>query len=115
MKILIVDDEQLDLFITKKLLSMQFEVEGFATIQDAASWASSNDFDVLLSDYYLSDGIQAFDVLRAIKAVKDTGFKSFVLSNHIDEQQSAALIAAGFNGVVEKPITIEKFSAALQR
>jgi len=114
-KILIVDDEQLDLFITKKLLSMQFEVEGFAILDDAVKWASQNTFDILLSDYYLADGIQAFEVLKAIKAAKTDSFKSFVLSNHIDEQQTAALLGAGFTGVIDKPITVEKFNEALQR
>lgn len=114
MKILIVDDEQLDLFISKKLLSLKFEVEGFNVLSEAVLWAAKNDFDVLISDYHLNDGIQAFDVLTQIKTVKPQGFKAFVLSNHIDDQQAAELKKAGFNGVVEKPISLDKFNALLE-
>jgi DNA-binding response OmpR family regulator len=53
LKILIVDDEELDLFINKKLLSLEFETEGFTTLKDAVNWARQNDFDVALIDYYL--------------------------------------------------------------
>lgn len=113
MKILIVDDEQLDLFITKKLLGLQYEVEGFNQLSDAVLWASKNHFDVLLSDYHLSDGIQAFDVLTQIRVVKKDGYKAFVLSNHLDDQQANELKKAGFQGVLEKPITIEKFNNLL--
>ena len=113
MKILIVDDEQLDLFITKKLLSLQFEVEGFTSLADAVSWASNNPFDILVSDYYLGNGIHAQDVLKQISAAKPSGFKAYVLSNHIDEQQAGELRQAGFLGIVEKPITVDKFKAVI--
>lgn len=112
-KILIVDDEQLDLFITKKLLGLQYECEGFTSLSEAVSWATSNAFDVLVSDYYLGNGIHAHDVLKQITAVKPSGFKAFVLSNHIDEQQASELRKNGFAGIIEKPITVEKFNAIL--
>jgi len=108
-KILIVDDEHLDLFITKKLLSLEFQVEGFTSLNEALQWSESNSFDVLLSDYYLGNGIHAHDVLKAIANQKTDPFKAIVLSNHIDEQQAQALRNAGFTGIIEKPITIEKF------
>lgn len=114
MKILIVDDEQLDLFITKKLLGLEFQVEGFTVVQEAAKWAQENDFDVLLSDYYLSHGLHAQDVLLAIQKVKASPFKSFVLSNHIDENQANELRKAGFSAIIEKPITLEKFKNSLE-
>lgn len=113
MKILIVDDEQLDLFITKRLLGLQYECEGFTSLAEAVTWASSNPFDILVSDYYLGNGIHAQDVLKQISAVKPTGFRSFVLSNHIDEQQASDLRKSGFAGIIEKPVTVEKFNAML--
>ncbi len=113
MKILIVDDEQLDLFITKKLLGLQYECEGFTSLPEAVSWATSNSFDILVSDYYLGNGIHAHDVLKQIAAVKPSEFKAFVLSNHIDEQQASDLRKNGFHGIIEKPITVEKFNAIL--
>jgi response regulator RpfG family c-di-GMP phosphodiesterase len=113
LKILIVDDEQLDLFITKKLLGLSYEVIGFNTIKEAAAWAQNNPFDVLLSDYYLGHGMHAPDVLKGIRAVAANSFRAMVLSNHIDEQQAQALRDAGFHAFIEKPITLEKFQASL--
>lgn len=113
MKIVIVDDEQLDLFITKKLLGPAYQVEGFTSLEEATKWAKDNSFDVLLSDYYLSSGLQAPDVLRSLRSVSGTSFRAMVLSNHIDEHQAELLKKAGFDGILEKPITIEKFKSSL--
>jgi DNA-binding NtrC family response regulator len=112
-KILIVDDEQLDLFISKKLLSLEHEVEGFSTIPEAVAWAQANAFDVLLSDYYLGTGVHAHDVLKALLEVKGKTFKAFVLSNHIDDKQADDLKKVGFTGMIEKPLSLEKFKVVL--
>jgi DNA-binding NtrC family response regulator len=90
-KVLIVDDENLDLFITKKLIGMEHQVEGFTSISEATAWSVSNSFDILLSDYYLGEGKHATDVLKAIKAKSTSDFKAFVLSNHIDDAQAKML------------------------
>jgi DNA-binding NtrC family response regulator len=112
-KILIVDDEQLDLFISKKLLSLEFQVEGFTNVPESVQWAKNNSFDVLLSDYYLGTGLHAQHVLKALLEVKPDGFKAFVLSNHIDETQALQLRQAGFHGIIEKPLSLEKFKAVV--
>ena len=51
MKILIVDDEPVELFIAKRFLGMEFQVEGFNTMPDAIQWAKNNPFDILVSDF----------------------------------------------------------------
>jgi DNA-binding NtrC family response regulator len=114
LKILVVDDEQLDLFITKKLLGLNFEVHGFNNIPEASAWAKANPFDVLLSDYYLGQGKHAPDVLNAIRIASPNNFRALVLSNHISDDQADALKQAGFDSIIEKPITLEKFTAALK-
>jgi DNA-binding NtrC family response regulator len=112
-KILIVDDEQLDLFISKKLLGLEYEVEGFTSLPETIRWAQNNTFDVLISDYYLGTGLHANNVLKELTALKGKTFKSFVLSNHIDEKQAEDLKAIGFTGIIEKPLSIEKFKSIL--
>lgn len=113
MKILIVDDEQLDLFISKKLLSLEFQVEAFTSLPDCLQWAKSNSFDVLLSDYYLGTGLHAHDVLKQLVALRGKDFKAFVLSNHIEEKQALELKETGFDGIIEKPLSLEKFKSVL--
>lgn len=113
MKILIIDDESLDLFINKKLLSTEFEVEGFTSLEEGLSWIKSNDFDVVLIDYYLGPNLFAHDVLRKLLTIKRNSYKAFVLSNYVDENQIRNLKEAGFNDVILKPLTTESFKNKL--
>ncbi len=113
MKILIFDDEQLDLFISKKLLSLEYEAEGFTALPDLMQWVKTNDFDVFLSDYYLDNGLHATAVLKEILKEKSKNFKAFVISSHVDNQQAQELRAAGYDGIIEKPLSLEKFKGAL--
>lgn len=114
MKILIVDDETLDLFIAKKLLGLSYEVEGFTTLQETVLWAKSNHFDVVLVDYYLGPGLFAHHVLKELQAIRGGTFKAFVLSNHVDENQTRELKEAGFNDIIYKPLTLEIFNDYLK-
>jgi DNA-binding NarL/FixJ family response regulator len=109
MKILVVDDEQLDLFITKKLLSLEFEVEGFTTLEATVDWAKNNSFDIVLIDYYLAPGLYAHDALKELLLIKGNTFKAFVLSNYVDGKQAQELKDVGFSDIIYKPLTIEKF------
>lgn len=113
MKILIIDDEQLDLFISKKLLGLEFEVEGFSTLPETVEWVKKNNFDVLLSDFYLDKGVNAHQVLKEILAVKNKTFKAFVLSSHFDGKQIEALKATGYDGVIDKPLSLDRLKSVM--
>lgn len=108
-KILILDDEELDLFIASKLLSLEFEVQGFTSLPEALQWVQQNSFDIVLIDYYLGTNLYAYDALKQILAVKPDITKAFVLSSHVDDSQYQELKKVGFKDVIEKPITLEKF------
>jgi DNA-binding NarL/FixJ family response regulator len=113
-KILIIDDESLDLFIARKLLALEFEVEGFTALSEILSWAKTNTFDVVLIDYYLGPGLFAHHVLKELLALHGPPFRAFVLSNHVDETQTRELKEAGFADIIYKPLTLEKFKDYLQ-
>lgn len=111
MQILVIDDEPLELFLSKRFLGMQHQVEGFGTLSEALAWAKNNSFDVLVSDYYLGGDTHATNVLKELIALKGKTFKSFVLTNHVDSNKIDELTAAGFDGVIEKPLSMEKFNS----
>ena len=113
MKILVVDDEKLDMFISKKLLSLEYQVEGFTTAPEALAWAKENTFDVALIDYYLGQNLYAHNVLKDLIAIKGLTFKAFVLSNFVDEKQIRELKDAGFSDIIYKPLTLDKFKNLL--
>ncbi|HTF18401.1 MAG TPA: response regulator [Chryseolinea sp.] len=114
MKILIVDDEALDLFIARTLLQTEFEVEGFTTLNECVAWASLNDFDAVLIDYYLDTDTYATHVLAALQQVKPVRIRNaFVLSNFVDSNQFNNLKKAGFEDVIHKPISLDVIRAKL--
>ena len=113
MKILVVDDEELDLFINKKLLSLEFDTTGFTSPKDALHWAQQNDFDIAVIDYYLENGIFAGTLLNDLIALKGPVFKAFVVTNYVDEKQTADLKQSGFTGIIHKPLTLEIFRKKL--
>ena len=115
MKIVILDDESLDLFVAKKLLSLEFQVEGFTAIPEFLEWAKGNSFDVALIDYYLTPTELAPDVLKDLRAVKGDDFRAFVLSNYVDDNQVKQLKAVGFEGIIYKPITLDNFKEQINR
>ena len=116
MKILLVDDETLDLFIAKTLLQSEFEVEGFTSLNDCVLWASQNDFDAVIIDYYLGTDTYAHHALAAIQKVKSAPIKNaFVLSSFVDTKQQAELKKAGFADVINKPISLDIVRAKLGR
>ena len=92
---------------------MEFQVEGFTSLQDSLDWARQHNFDVVLIDYYLGTGLFAHHVLKELFALKGKTFKAFVLSNHVDDQQARELRDAGFASIIYKPITLEKFKEAV--
>lgn len=107
MRILLVDDEPLDLFIAKKQLSLEYEVSAFTTSTEMISWAKQNEFDIALIDYYLGPDLGS-DVLKALISETGKKFKAYLLTNFVDPQQELALRAAGFDDVIFKPLTVEK-------
>jgi CheY-like chemotaxis protein len=111
-KILLIDDEPLDLFIARKQLSVEFEVTAFTTSVESLEWATHNDFDVALIDYYLGPDLGS-QLLKDIIAKKGKTFKAFLLTNFVDPQQVLALKAEGFDDVIFKPLSMEKLKAHL--
>lgn len=112
MKILLVDDEPLDLFIARKQLSIEFDVTAFTTSGETLQWIQENDFDIALIDYYLGPELGS-QLLKNIVSHKGKNFKAFLLTNFVDPQQVLALKAEGFDDVIFKPLNPEKLKAHL--
>lgn len=114
MKILIIDDENLDMFLAKKQLDRNYDVTGFTAHTEALAWAGQNNFDVALIDYYLGTYVTGPQVLQELVKLKGQTFKAFLLTNYIDDSQVESLKAQGFHNVIFKPLTLENFMPHLQ-
>ena len=115
MKILVIDDEKLDLFIANKLLNMEYEAIGFSDPDEAYQWASANGFDIAIIDYYLTPPVLADQVLTKLREATNQPFRPFVLTNYVDVERERELLKQGFEGIITKPITLEKFRALILR
>jgi CheY-like chemotaxis protein len=104
-----VDDEELDLFIGRKLLGVEFEVEGFASQVETLNWAKQNEFDVALIDYYLGPNLFAGNLLAELRKITSKPFTAFVLTSFVNDRQIQELRSAGFKEVINKPLTLESF------
>jgi DNA-binding NarL/FixJ family response regulator len=113
-QILLVDDSPLELFLSLKILQIEYKAEGFKTLAEAIDWAKVNTFDLLISDYYIDDRVSAGDVLKAIVDLKGKTFKCFVLTNYIDPTKVTDLMNVGFDGILSKPLTLEKFKEVVE-
>jgi DNA-binding NarL/FixJ family response regulator len=107
MRILLIDDEPLDLFIAKKQLSSAFDVVGFSSPKEAMDWVQQNTFDIAIIDYYLENYTTGSTILKQLQAIKGPVFKAFLLTNFIDDAQIAEMKKEGFHEVMFKPLTLE--------
>ena len=114
MKLLVIDDEKLDLFIASKLLQEEFEVTGFTSPTEAFSWATTNSFDIAIIDYYLDNGILGVNVLKELRQKKGKAFKAILLTNHVEDDQLAQLKESGFDNIIYKPVSLQKVNDALK-
>lgn len=113
MKILLIDDEKLDLFIAQKQLSFNFEVAGFTSLPESLTWAKDNAFDIALIDYYLADYVTGPQALAELRKIRGNTFKAFLLTNYIDQEQVDKLLREGFTAVIFKPLVPEKLMSML--
>ena len=113
MKVIVIDDEKLDLFIASKLLQPDFEVTGFTSPREAIEWCTSNPFDVAIIDYYLDNGVLGIHVLKDLRKISNS-FKAILLTNHLEEDQAKEMVGAGFDKIVYKPVSLEKVKEALK-
>ena len=114
MKVLVIDDEKLDLFIASKLLQPDFEVTAFTSPKEAIDWSATHSFDVAIIDYYLDNGVLGVHVLKELRQKKNNAFKAILLTNHLEEDQAKEMMAAGFDYTLYKPISLEKVKDALK-
>ena len=104
-RILIVDDESDAVDTLRRLLrTSDFEIEEACDGFEAGRKVESFKPDIMLLDLKMP-GISGYDVLREIKKNEHTrDIKVIILSGYIDPGQEEALIKAGAQGVLEKPI-----------
>ncbi len=127
-KILVVDDNEMNLFVMKSLLkSCQVQVTSCSTGQDCITAMKKDYYDIVLLDHMMPqmDGIETINQINALNLKKDTviialtanaiaGAKEMYLSNGFDDYLSKPIQIAEMEQLLIKYIPYDKVYAANQ-
>jgi DNA-binding NtrC family response regulator len=106
--ILVADDETAMLNIYTRLFSQtDYSVSLAASFTEAADLIAYNDYDLLITDLLLDDGLGT-DLIRLFEK-KRAGAKSFLVTGSVEEVPPDQLPKVYF----EKPLNLEHFMAAV--
>lgn len=115
-RIMIVEDQP----DTLEMLSAQFEIRGYQTINcrsalEALEACKQNTFDVLISDIAMPemDGLQLIKALRNRDGLAEVS--AIAVSGYASEKDAQAAIAAGFDVHLPKPIDPAELATTVER
>jgi two-component system cell cycle response regulator DivK len=114
--ILVVEDNERNLKLLRDVLEYSgYEVRGARTAEDGITLAVSEPPDLVLMDLQLPgiDGIEALHRLRESPGTADIPVVA-VTAQAMKEDRERAL-RAGFDGYVEKPISVRAFTDQVRR
>jgi two-component system cell cycle response regulator DivK len=114
--ILVVEDNERNLKLLRDVLEYAgYEVRGARTAEDGITLAVSEPPDLVLMDLQLPgiDGIEALHRLRESPGTADIPVVA-VTAQAMKEDRERAL-RAGFDGYVEKPISVRAFTDQVRR
>ena len=113
-KILVVDDEDFQRDLLKKLLSKAgYEVEEAQSPEVALSILDKQEFEVIITDLIMLD----MDGVEFCLRVRETNSKTVIiaLTGHVDLYDIDKLKMAGFDDYLTKPIKVEVIQEAIEK
>ena len=112
-RILVVDDEDFQRDLLKKLLSRSgYEVEEAQSPEVALSILDKEEFQVIITDLIMLD----MDGVEFCLRVRETNSKTVIiaLTGHVDLYDIDKLKIAGFDNYLTKPIKVEIIQDAIE-
>lgn len=111
LKILVVDDNKLNLLVVQKQLEFwDFEFETAVNGRDAMARIKEQDFDAVLMDLHMPemDGIQATREIRKLDGIRYQSLPVIGLSASAGWFDRESIHSAGFTDLLSKPFTSEE-------
>jgi DNA-binding response OmpR family regulator len=113
LNILVVEDHADTARVMRVLLTREgHRVEVAGTLEEAGKYCEEEDFDLVITDIELPDGM-AWDLIEDGKACG--GLKGIVVSGHGMAEHIERSRKAGFKEHLVKPFRIEQLRAAIRR
>lgn len=107
-RVLVVEDNVVAQLAAKIILSsMECQVDVAADGEQALACCKTNDYDLILMDIGLGDGMDGYDVTRHIRSQHDHMQHTpiIALTAHGGDENKQRCIEAGMNAVLTKPLT----------
>lgn len=117
LKILVAEDNQMNILLMKKLLGKWNIIPDFATNGSEAFVAFKNsDYDLILMDIHMPviDGFEAAKLIRNYHDPAKANIKIIALTAAIDQDIRTRIADAGINNFVSKPFKPEELLAELE-
>lgn len=117
-KLLIVDDNRLNLEIAQSLLEpYQMEIDCVISGKEAVRAVLAKDYDMVFMDYMMPemDGVETLKRIRSLPEEKYKKLPVVVLTANAIEGAREMFLEKGFDGFLTKPIDMEKVNKVLER
>ena len=117
-KILIADDNEMNLKVAKGLLEpFKMEIVTAENGKAAVDKVKNDDFDVVFMDHMMPimDGVEATSAIRDLGDDKYRKLPIIALSANATSQAQELFKQSGFNDFVAKPIMMKEISSALEK
>jgi CheY-like chemotaxis protein len=109
-KILIVEDDEINMYIMDRLLKNEFILSKAKNGDEALSLAGKNHFDVILMDINLGntsiDGIEVMKRIRVMKNLKAP--QIFAVTSYAMPEDKQRFLNLGFDAYFAKPLKKEE-------
>ncbi|RMD48962.1 MAG: response regulator [Ignavibacteria bacterium] len=105
--LLLDDDKNLVNTLSRILKLNDCNVEQALTVSEAITKIESGNFNLLIADYYLTDGT----AISILEKIKESGIEinSIIISGMSDHEIKQACIDAGADLFIEKPFKLQYF------
>ncbi|MFY9559843.1 MAG: response regulator [Terriglobales bacterium] len=114
-KVLLVDDDKDDLFLTQRSLEMEnFEVVSVTSVTEAFRQIATQAFDVLITDLHIPDPGDGFAVVTAMRHSQPDAL-TLVVSGFPDVQRSMSAILLQADQVLVKPLDVAHLAELLHK
>ena len=117
-KILVVDDEKMNLAVIKSLLqSTEIQVDATQSAAEALEMMAENTYDVLLFDHMMReiDGIELMRMVRENRENPNCVVPCIVFTSNVAEGAKEGYLRVGFDAYLPKPINKDRLEGVLLR
>ena len=116
-KVLVVDDNKINLTIAEGLLTpLKLQIDTAAGGQEAIDKVTANEYDLVFMDHMMPE-VDGVDATKQIRAAGEGSHQPVIiaLSANVMGEAKTLFIEAGMNDFVAKPIDIRKLCAAIKK